>query len=67
MCNYTYMENKIKTPITELIEQFESELHHDNVNSGLRYAIAISKRMLKKEQKIMCWFAREWHAIKKEY
>jgi len=58
------MENKIKTPIVELIEQFESELHHDSTRQGLQYAIEISKRMLKKEQKIMCWFAREWHEMK---
>jgi Ni,Fe-hydrogenase III component G len=58
------MENKIKTPIVELIEQFESELHHESTRQGLQYAIEISKRMLKKEQKIMCWFAQEWHEMK---
>jgi len=58
------MENKIKTPIRELIEQFEEELHNDNVNAGLQYAIEISKRMLKREQTIMCWFARKWHQLK---
>ena len=50
------MENKIKTPITQLIEQFESELHYDTTRQGLKYAIEMAKRMLKKEQKMMCWF-----------
>jgi hypothetical protein len=58
------MENKIKTPIKELIEQLESELEHEIVKPGLKYAIEISKRMLKKEKKMMCWFAQEWHEMK---
>lgn len=58
------MENKIKTPITQLIEQFESELHYDTTRQGLKYAIEMAKRMLKKEQKMMCWFAQEWHEVK---
>ena len=56
--------NKIKTPIKELIEQLESELSHESTRQGLKYAIAISKRMLKREKEIMCWFADEWHEMK---
>lgn len=55
---------QIKTPIANLIEQFEAELYHDNTRDGLKYAIELSKRMLRKEKKMMCWFAREWHKIK---
>ena len=58
------MGQKIKTPIRELIKQFESELEHENTKQGLLYAIEISKRMLKTEKKIMCWFAQEWHEMK---
>ena len=63
------MENKIKTPIRELIEQFESELYHKDTRKGLKYAIAIARRMLKREKEIMCWFADEWHEmkLKKDY
>tara|TARA_R100000030_G_C3214256_1_gene114205 strand:+ start:403 stop:594 length:192 start_codon:yes stop_codon:yes gene_type:complete len=63
------MKGKIKTPIRELIEQFESELYHPSTKRGLKYAIAISKRMLKREKEIMCWFADEWHEmkLKKDY
>ena len=56
--------NKIKTPIKELIKQFESELCHESTRKGLKYAIAIEKGMLKREKEIMCWFADEWHEIK---
>ena len=35
--------NKIKTPIKELIKQFESELCHESTRQGLKYAIAIAK------------------------
>ena len=56
--------NKIKTPIKELIKKFESELCHESTRQGLKYAIAISKRMLKREKEIMCWFADEWHEMK---
>ena len=55
------MDKKIKTPLTELIKQFESELEHENTRQGLKYAIALAKRMLKREKEIMCWFADEWH------
>ncbi len=58
------MNNKINTPLTELIKQLESELNHESTKQGLKYAIAIAKRMLKKEKEIMCWFADEWHEIK---
>ena len=58
------MGNKIKTPIRELIEQLESELEHEVTRQGLKYAIAIAKRMLRKEKEIMCWFAQEWHEMK---
>ena len=58
------MGNKIKTPIRELIEQFESELEHETTRQGLKYAIALSKRMLKKEKEIMCWFAEKWYEVK---
>jgi len=58
------MGNKIKTPIRELIEQFESELEHKSTRQGLKYAIALAKRMLKREKQIMCWFADEWHEMK---
>ena len=63
------MKGKIKTPIRELIEQLESELCHESTRKGLKYAIAISKRMLKREKEIMCWFADEWHEmkLKKDY
>ena len=56
--------NKIKTPIKELIKEFESELCHESTRQGLIYAIAIAKRMLKREKEIMCWFADEWHEMK---
>ncbi len=61
--------NKIKTPIRELIEQFKSELGHESTRQGLKYAIAISRRMLKREKELMCWFADEWHEmkLKKDY
>tara|TARA_B100001175_G_C19342910_1_gene558361 strand:- start:253 stop:444 length:192 start_codon:yes stop_codon:yes gene_type:complete len=58
------MDKKIKTPLTELIKQFESELEHENTRQGLKYAIALAKRMLKREKEIMCWFADEWHEMK---
>ena len=58
------MNNKINTPLTELIKQLESELNHESTKQGLEYAIAIAKRMLKKEKEIMCWFADEWHEMK---
>ena len=58
------MEKRIKTPIKELIEQFESELEHKNTRQGLKYAIEIAKRMLKKEKELICWFAQEWHEMK---
>jgi len=58
------MNNKINTPLTELIKQLESELNHESTKQGLKYAIAISKRMLKREKEIMCWFADEWHEMK---
>ncbi len=58
------MNNKIKTPLRELIEQLESELCHESTRQGLKYAIAIAKRMLKREKEIMCWFADEWHEMK---
>ena len=45
------MKGKIKTPIRELIEQFESELYHPSTKRGLKYAIEISKRMLKREKR----------------
>ncbi len=61
------MRKKIKTPLTELIEELESELYHEKEKAGLRYAIAIARRMLRKEKSIMCWFAREWHHAKKNY
>ena len=56
--------DKIKTPLRELITELESELHHENTRQGLKYAIAITKRMLKREKEIMCWFADEGHEIK---
>tara|TARA_Y100000004_G_scaffold179538_1_gene223241 strand:+ start:257 stop:445 length:189 start_codon:yes stop_codon:yes gene_type:complete len=61
------MRKKIKTPLTELIEELESELYHEKEKAGLRYAIAIARRMLRKEKSIMCWFAKEWHHAKKNY
>ena len=66
MCNYNNMKKQIKTPIANLIEQFESELYHENTRDGLKYAIELSKRMLRKEKSIMCWFAREWHKAKRQ-
>ena len=57
------MEKEIKTPVRELIEQFESELEHETTRQGLKYAIALSKRMLKKEKEIMCWFAEKWYEV----
>ena len=56
--------DKIKTPLRELITELESELHHENTRQGLKYAIAITKRMLKREKEIMCWFADAWHEMK---
>ena len=56
--------DKIKTPLRELITELESELHHENTRQGLKYAIAITKRMLKREKEIICWFADEWHEMK---
>ena len=56
--------DKIKTPLREFITELESELHHENTRQGLKYAIEIAKRMLKREKEIMCWFADEWHEIK---
>jgi len=56
--------DKIKTPLRELITELESELCHENTRQGLKYAIAITKRMLKREKEIICWFADEWHEMK---
>jgi hypothetical protein len=58
------MEKGIKTPIKELIVQLESELEHESTRKGLKYAIAIANKMLKKEKELMCWFAQEWHEMK---
>lgn len=58
------MRKKIKTPLTQLIEELQSELYHERQRPGLEYAIAIAKRMLKREKSMMCWFAREWHNAK---
>ena len=56
--------NKIKTPLKELIQELENELSHKSTREGLKYAIAIAKRMLKREKEIICWFADEWQQIK---
>jgi len=63
------MKNRIKTPLRELIAELESELYHKDTRQGLKYAIAISRRMLKREKELMCWFADEWHEmkLKKDY
>jgi len=58
------MKNRIKTPLRELIAELESELYHKDTRQGLKYAIAIARRMLKREKEIMCWFADEWHEMK---
>ena len=45
------MNKQIKTPIANLIEQFESELYHDNTRDGLKYAIELSKKCLERKRK----------------
>ncbi len=61
-------KNKSKTPISLLIEAFQDELESSpkEVWPGLEYAIAMAKRMLPEEKKIMCQFAEDWHRAQLE-
>ena len=54
--------SKRKTPVSLLIEAMQEELESSpkEVWPGLEYAIAMAKRMLPEEKKIMCKFAEDW-------
>ena len=57
---------KSKTPVSLLIEAMQEELESSpkEVWPGLEYAIAMAKRMLPEEKKIMCKFAEDWAEAK---
>ena len=60
--------SKRKTPVSLLIEAMQEELESSpkEVWPGLEYAIAMAKRMLPEEKKIMCKFAEDWADAREE-
>jgi len=56
------------TPVSLLIEAMQEELESSpkEVWPGLEYAIAMAKRLLPEEKKIMCKFANDWADAKEE-
>ena len=60
--------SKRMTPVSLLIEAMQEELESSpkEVWPGLEYAIAMAKRLLPEEKKIMCKFANDWADAKEE-
>ena len=60
--------SKRKTPVSLLIEAMQEELESSpkEVWPGLEYAIAMAKRLLPEEKKIMCKFAEDWADAREE-
>ena len=60
--------SKRMTPVSLLIEAMQEELESSpkEVWPGLEYAIAMAKRMLPEEKKIMCNFAEDWADAREE-
>ena len=56
------------TPVSLLIEAMQEELESSpkEVWPGLEYAIAMAKRLLPEEKKIMCKFANDWANAREE-
>jgi len=56
------------TPVSLLIEAMQEELESSpkEVWPGLEYAIAMAKRFLPEEKKIMCKFANDWADAREE-
>ena len=56
------------TPVSLLIEAMQEELESSpkEVWPGLEYAIAMAKRLLPEEKKIMCKFAEDWANAREE-
>jgi len=56
------------TPVSLLIEAMQEELESSpkEVWPGLEYAIAMAKRLLPEEKKIMCKFANDWADAREE-
>mgnify|MGYP004254380353 FL=1 len=56
------------TPVSLLIEAMQEELESSpkEVWPGLEYAIAMAKRLLPEEKKIMCKFAEDWADAREE-
>ena len=60
--------SKKMTPVSLLIKAMQEELESSpkEVWPGLEYAIAMAKRLLPEEKKIMCKFANDWADAKEE-
>ena len=60
--------SKKMTPVSLLIEVMQEELESSpkEVWPGLEYAIAMAKRLLPEEKKIMCKFANDWADAREE-
>ena len=60
--------SKKMTPVSLLIEAMQEELESSpkEVWPGLEYAIAMAKRLLPEEKKIMCKFANDWADAREE-
>ena len=60
--------SKRMTPVSLLIEAMQEELESSprEVWPGLEYAIAMAKRLLPEEKKIMCKFAEDWADAREE-
>lgn len=60
--------SKKMTPVSLLIEAMQEELESSpkEVWPGLEYAIAMAKRILPEEKKIMCKFANDWADAREE-
>ena len=64
--------SKRMTPVSLLIEAMQEELEsspkevYRPVWPGLEYAIAMAKRLLPEEKKIMCKFAEDWANAREE-
>ena len=56
------------TPVSLLIEAMQEELESSpkEIWPGLEYAIAMAKRLLPEEKKIMCKFAEDWADAREE-
>ena len=60
--------SKRMTPVSLQIEAMQEELESSpkEVWPGLEYAIAMAKRLLPEEKKIMCKFAEDWANAREE-